>query len=136
MKVAFATEDLQHVDAHFGWASKMAIFEILPDNYQLLNIAEFSSDDQEDGNEDKLIPRLEAIADCSILYVSAIGGSGAARVVAMNIHPVKVAQTEVISDLIARLQTVICGTPPPWLRKALNKGKARNFDFEDEVLHD
>ena len=49
---------------------------------------------KEDGNEDKLAPKLEAIKDCAILYVAAIGGSGAARVVASNIHPMKVNQPE------------------------------------------
>ena len=89
----------------------------------------------EDGNEDKLGPKLEAIRDCAILYVAAIGGSGAARVVARNIHPVKVAETQAIEAILLRLQTVLAGTPPPWLRKALNKGRERVLDFEDEVVH-
>jgi len=67
--------------------------------------------------------------------VAAIGGSGAARVVARNIHPVKVAETQAIEAILLRLQTVLAGTPPPWLRKALNKGRERVLDFEDEVVH-
>ena len=45
-------------------------------------------------------PKIDAIKDCAILYVAAIGGSGAARVVASNIHPMKVNQPEEISDLL------------------------------------
>ena len=47
---------------------------------------QFDGDLKEDGNEDKLAPKIEAIKDCAILYVAAIGGSGAARVVAAE-HP-------------------------------------------------
>ncbi len=63
--------------------------------------------------------------------MAAIGGSGAARVVANNIHPMKVNQPEDISDLLAKLEEVLKGTPPPWLRKALSKGKEKSLDFED-----
>ena len=135
MKIAFATEDGRHVDAHFGWAKSIAIYDVTPVEFRFVTAFEFAGNLQEDGNEDKLGPKLEAIKDCAILYVAAIGGSGAARVVAKNIHPVKVAETQAIEDILLRLQAVLSGTPPPWLRKALNKGRERKFDFEDEVVH-
>jgi nitrogen fixation protein NifX len=133
MKIAFATQDLKRVDAHFGWARNIAIYDVSPDGHRFVNLIEFDGELEEDGNEDKLAPKLEAIEDCAILYVAAIGGSGAARVVAKKIHPIKVNQPEVIDDILARLQAVLQGTPPPWLRKALNKGKERDLNFEDEV---
>ena len=140
MKVAFATQDLQRVDAHFGWAKNIAIYELSADGYQFLEAVQFEGDLQEDGNEDKLAPKLDAVKDCAILYVAAIGGSGAARVVALGIHPMKVPQPEAITDLLEKLQQVLKGTPPPWLRKVLakdTKGEERTFDFdeEDEVEH-
>lgn len=139
MKVAFATQDLQRVDAHFGWAKNIAIYELSAEGHRFLEAIQFEGDLQEDGNEDKLAPKLEAIADCAILYVAAIGGSGAARVVAQGIHPMKVPQPEPITDLLDKLQEVLKGTPPPWLRKVLAKeakGMDREFDFEeDEVEH-
>jgi nitrogen fixation protein NifX len=131
MKVAFATQDLKRVDAHFGWAKNIAIYEIGPDGHKFLEAIAFDGDLKEDGNEDKLAPKIEAVKDCAILYVAAIGGSGAARVVANNIHPMKVNQPEDISDLLAKLEEVLKGTPPPWLRKALSKGKEKSLDFED-----
>ncbi|MDZ5649890.1 nitrogen fixation protein NifX [Nitrospirillum sp. BR 11828] len=131
MKVAFATQDMKRVDAHFGWARHIAIYELDPDGHRLLEAVEFDGDLREDGNEDKLAPKIEAIKDCAILYVAAIGGSGAARVVANNIHPMKVTQPEPIEDLLERLRAVLNGTPPPWLRKAMAKGAPRILDFED-----
>ena len=135
MKVAFATEDLTHVNAHFGWAKKIAVYEITAEDAVRTDVLEFGGALEEDGNEDKLEPKIEAITDCAILYVSAIGGSGAARVVSRNIHPIRVPETETIAHQIERLQVVLRGTPPPWLRKAINKIQARDFDLDSEVLH-
>jgi nitrogen fixation protein NifX len=131
MKIAFATQDKIRVDAHFGWARHIVIYEISPDGYHLLQDVQFDGDLKEDGNEDKLAPKLEAIRDCAILYVAAIGGSGAARVVASNIHPIKVNQPEPIEELLEKLRVVLKGTPPPWLRKALAKDREKVMDFED-----
>ena len=133
MKVAFSTQDLQRVDAHFGWAKNIAVYDVRADGYDFIKTFTFEGDLKEDGDEDKLAPKIDAISDCAILYVAAIGGSGAARVVAKKIHPIKVNQPEVIMDILDKLQDVLKGTPPPWLRKALLKDQERVFDFEDEV---
>ncbi|WP_298139696.1 nitrogen fixation protein NifX [Acidiferrobacter sp.] len=135
MKIAFATQDLKRVDAHFGWARNIAIYEVSEDSHERLEVRRFDGDLNEDGNEDKLGPKIEAVADCAILYVAAIGGSGAARVVAKNVHPVKVSSPELIEDLLGQLRKVLAGTPPPWLRKALLKGKARKFALDEEATY-
>ncbi|MFC4486534.1 nitrogen fixation protein NifX [Tepidiphilus baoligensis] len=132
MKVAFCTQDLQRVDAHFGWAKHIAIYEVTAEGSHLVELVQFSEGLEEDGNEDKLGPKLTAIEECAILYVAAIGGSGAARVVAKNIHPIKVAQPEPIESLLRQLENVLRGTPPPWLRKAVLKRQRQSFAFEEE----
>jgi nitrogen fixation protein NifX len=134
MKVAFATQDLKRVDAHFGWAKNIAIYELTPMGHTFLQAVQFDGDLQEDGNEDKLAPKLEAIKDCALLYVAAIGGSAAARVVANKIHPVKVNGPDDIVETLGKLKDVLNGTPPPWLRKALQKDQERILDFEDEAV--
>jgi nitrogen fixation protein NifX len=50
----------------------------------------------------------------------------------MKIHPIKVPQPELIKDILDKLQVVLKGTPPPWLRKALAKDGERTFDFEED----
>lgn len=134
MKVAFATQDKERVDAHFGWAKSIVVYEVLPDGHHFVESFEFGDKLEEDGDEDKLAPKLEAIKDCAIVYVAAIGGSGAARVVAMKIHPIKVPQPESIAEILDKLQVVLQGTPPPWLRKALAKDGVRTFDFEEDEV--
>lgn len=133
MKIAFATQDKERVDAHFGWAKYIAIYEINAEGYRYLETHDFGGELAEDGNEDKLAPKLDVIKDCAIVYVAAIGGSAAARVVATKIHPVKVPGPEPILDILDKLQDVLKGTPPPWLRKALAKGEERTYDFEEEA---
>lgn len=136
MKIAFATQDKESVNAHFGWAKHIVVYELSPEGHRFVQSFDFGDKLQEDGDEDKLAPKLDAIHDCAILYVAAIGGSGAARVVASKIHPIKVPQPESIAEILEKLQAVLKGTPPPWLRKALQKDAAPSFDFEDdEVTH-
>jgi nitrogen fixation protein NifX len=132
MKIAFATQDKERVDAHFGWAKSIVVHDVTPQGHRFVESFDFGDKLEEDGDEDKLAPKLEAIKDCAILYVAAIGGSGAARVVALKIHPIKVPQPEPIADILDKLRVVLQGTPPPWLRKALAKDSERAFDFEDD----
>ena len=132
MKVAFATQDLETVDAHFGWAKNIAIYDLDPSSFRLSGVVSFESNLAEDGNEDKLVPKIEALKGCSILYVAAIGGSGAARVVAQKIHPIKVEKPETIADLLERLRVLLNGTPPPWMRKIMRDQGEKTADFLEE----
>jgi len=134
MKIAFATQDKTRVDAHFGWAKSIVVYDVTPQGHHFVESFEFGDALQEDGDEDKLAPKLDAIKDCAMVYVAAIGGSGAARVVAMKIHPIKVPQPEPIVGILDKLQVVLQGTPPPWLRKALAKDGVRTFDFEEDEV--
>ena len=134
MKIAFATQDKERVDAHFGWAKSIVVYDVSPEGHRFIESFDFGDKLEEDGDEDKLAPKLEAIKDVAILYVAAIGGSGAARVVAMKIHPIKVPQPESIAEILEKLQGVLKGTPPPWLRKALAKDSERSFDFEEDEV--
>ena len=89
MKIAFATQDLVHINAHFGSAKQMAVYEVSPEGYQFLETIGFDGKLDEDGNEDKLVPKIEALSDCTIVYVAAIGGSAAARLIRKKVTPVK-----------------------------------------------
>lgn len=133
MRIAFSTQDLARVDAHFGWARHLMVYDLTPDGHSFVETFSFDGELLEDGNEDKLSPKIEAIKDCAVLYVAAIGGSAAARIVANKIHPVKLKDPEAIVDVLEKMRVVLSGTPPPWLRKALLNGQARHFDFDEEA---
>ena len=135
MKIAFATQDLVRVDAHFGWANNIMVYDLTPQGHTWVETFTFGGELEEDGNEDKLAPKVEAVKDCAVLYVTAIGGSAAARIVASKIHPVKLKEPEPILEVLEKMRAVLNGTPPPWLRKALLKGQERQFDFDEEAQH-
>ncbi|WP_204150504.1 nitrogen fixation protein NifX [Leptolyngbya sp. CCY15150] len=134
MKIAFTTNDSVHINAHFGWAKQVDVYDVNTEGYTQLETLEFQGDLKEDGNEDKLEPKLKALHDCTIIYVAAIGGSAAARLIHRNITPIQAkSEQDEIQDVLDRLVETLKGSPPPWLRKALLKGQPRNFD---DVLTD
>jgi nitrogen fixation protein NifX len=45
-----------------------------------------------------------------------------------------VPQPESIAEMLVKLQGVLQGTPPPWLRKALAKDAERSFAFEEDEV--
>lgn len=120
MKIAFTTSDRVHINAHFGSARKIDVYEVTPENYSFLQTLTFDGELKEDGNEDKLQPKIEALHDCTIVYVSTIGGSAAARLIKQRITPIKArSEEEEITDVLNKLVQTLNGNPPPWLRKAL-----------------
>lgn len=125
MKIAFATQDLSMMDAHFGGARNLAIYDLSPDGYRFVEAVRFDCASNEDGvhvaddGEDRITSRVDAIDGCALLFVLAIGGPAAAKVVNRRVHPVKLPRAEPISQILDRLQAMLQGTPPPWLRKAV-----------------
>jgi nitrogen fixation protein NifX len=136
MKVAFTTQDNVHINAHFGWAKKIDVYEVNQDGYEFLNTLTFEGDLKEDGNEDKLEPKLKALAGCTIVYVASIGGSAAARIINRRITPIKAqSEEDKISDVLDKFVKTLNGNPPPWLRKILKQEQPRKFEeIEEESL--
>ena len=136
MKVAFATQDMHTMDAHFGGARNLAIWDVSPEGYRFLEAVRFddasNQDGQHDEGHDRIDARVDALDGCALLFVLAIGGPAAARVVGHHIHPVKLPRPEPIGDILDRLRTMLNGTPPPWLRKALKSASPAGQDFLDE----
>ncbi|MBD2254055.1 nitrogen fixation protein NifX [Nostoc parmelioides] len=135
MKIAFTTSDRIHINSHFGSAKEIDVYEINAEGYQFLETLNFEGELKEDGNEDKVAPKLAALADCAIVYVVAIGGTAAAKLIKKGVTPVKArSEEEKISELLNKLVETLKGNPPPWLRKALQP-KTKNFadEIEDEA---
>lgn len=130
MKIAFTTEDNVHINAHFGWAKQIDVYEVSPDGYEFLNTLKFEGDLKEDGNEDKLDPKLKALSDCTIVYVAAIGGGAAARVINKRITPIKAqSEDDKITEVLDKFVQTLKGNPPPWLRKIIKQQQQpKNFD--------
>ena len=80
MKVAFASSDNHHIDQHFGWAEKFAIWDIEMDQARFSGMVQLEADGAD--KEDKIAARAGALSDCAIVYVTQIGGPAAAKLVA------------------------------------------------------
>jgi nitrogen fixation protein NifX len=119
MRVAFTSSDGKTVDRHFGMTRDFHVWEVFAESAVFVGTvsAVTSSPDE----EDKIAARANAIRDCAIVCTVQIGGPAAAKLVSRRIHPLKVAEDVAVGDLIARLQEVLRGAPPPWLRKALDE---------------
>jgi nitrogen fixation protein NifX len=138
MKVAFATQDLRTLDAHFAGARNLVIYDVTAAGHHLVEAVRFDASSNEDGvhadeHEDRITPRIEALAGCALLFVLAIGGPAAARVVSRKIHPIKLPRPEPIAEILDRIQAMLNGSPPPWLRKAIGGGRPKPSNFLDEL---
>ena len=130
MKVAFATQDLKHVDAHFGWAKNIAVYEITPEGHRFVEVFQFEGDLREDGNEDKLAAqdrRHQGLRDSLCRRHRRLGRGARGR------HRIFI-RSRSTSPRRSRISSTSCvavlkGTPPPWLRKAMLKGTGTRVRF-------
>ena len=128
MKVAFASNDKVHVNAHFGQATEFAIWDIGPDEASFCGVVQVQAEEEMDGHsDDKIEARGAALEECALVYVGEIGGPAAARLVAKKIHPIKSKEREPITEVVEKLQEVLKCNPPPWLRKAMLKSERPNL---------
>jgi nitrogen fixation protein NifX len=132
VRIACASNDAVTVDGHFGSCSQFMVYQVSADETRLIDIR---STDIPKGLEvdDKNLYRAELIQDCQVLYMASVGGPAAAKIVKLGIHPIKLPGVESIADVIAQLQTVIAGTPPPWLAKVMGIEASDRFRFEREA---
>ncbi|MGC9420532.1 MAG: nitrogen fixation protein NifX [Rhodovulum sp.] len=137
LKIAIATNDMEHLDAHFGSAGKFAIYEVTTTSARVVEVLEFDEVTAQSGQhndiDDRITPKVEALSGCALLFVLAIGGPSAAKVVRAGIHPIKRKAPEPIADVLAQTQTMLKGSPPPFLRKVLGRPKT---DFAADYAED
>jgi nitrogen fixation protein NifX len=138
MRVAFTSTDGSKIDEHFGQATHFHVWEIGADKAQFVGIVgAFGGQGKTHGHgpdhvvglgagatghadeDDRIKARAEAIEGCTLVYTVQIGGPAAAKLVARHIHPMKTGVELPIAAAVAKLQEVLRGKPPPWLRKAM-----------------
>ncbi|MDD5578166.1 MAG: dinitrogenase iron-molybdenum cofactor biosynthesis protein [Methylobacter sp.] len=132
VRIACGSNDAVNVDGHFGSCSQFLIYQVSAAEARLIDIR---STDIPAGLEvdDKNVFRAELIQDCKVLYIASVGGPAAAKIVRLGIHPMKLPGIESIAEVIGQLQTVIAGTPPPWLAKVMGIEASDRFRFEREA---
>ena len=139
VRIAIATRDMKGLNAHFGSAPRFAVYDVTKDGWDFVEAIVFDDNSDESGahkneGEDRITPKVEALAGCHLLFCLAIGGPSAAKVVAARIHPIKTPQAAPIAEVLERTRAMLAGSPPPWLRKVLASagvGPAKP-DFEED----
>ena len=129
MKVAFTSSTGEIIDQHFGQCQNFHIWELAAD--QAAEIDVISGITTEGDEEDRISARANALAGCAIVYTMQIGGPAAAKLVARKIHPMKTNTEVPVAEIVTKLQEVLSGNPPPWLKKAMNQQPAGSFLDED-----
>lgn len=124
VRVAIATNDMKGLNAHFGSASRFAVYDVSKEGWAFVEAPAFDDVTAESGQhktdgDDRITPKVDALTGCHLLFCLAIGGPSAAKVVSAKIHPIKVSNPQPIDEVLERTRTMLNGAPPPWLRKVL-----------------
>ena len=113
IKVAFATNDNQNIDAHFGKANQFNIYDISKDGYDLFSIIKSGQKDT-----DKTIDLLKQM---DIVYFANIGPTAAAKIINKGVFPIKYKEIVSIEAEVDKLIRMLKENPPPFIKKILDK---------------
>ena len=117
LRVAFATKDMEEVNAHFGGAKEFVVYNVSKEGYEISEVIKTDTSELED--DDKTDFRVRALKGVNIMYCESIGGTAAAKVIRAGIHPMKVNEPTLIEDLLKSLVSMINGNPPPWVKNII-----------------
>lgn len=117
IKVAFATNDNENIDAHFGSANQFNVYDISKDNCDICEVIKIESKDT-----DKTVALLKGV---DIVYFVNIGATAAAKIINSGIFPIKYKEVVSIEDEIKKLTTMLNGKPAPFIQKILESKKKK-----------
>ena len=131
IRVACASNSAEELDGHFGSCRHFLVYQVSSEEIRLIDVRRT---DEPAEIEDKNKWRASLIADCHVLIVMSIGGPAAAKVVRANIHPIKHPAGGQAREILSNLQTVLAGSPPPWLARVMGQDATTLSGFlqEDE----
>lgn len=117
LKVAFATKDMEEINAHFGGAKEFVVYNVSKDGYEVSEVIKTDNAELED--DDKTDYRVRALKGVNIMYSESIGGTAAAKVIRAGIHPMKANNSTRIEEVLTELVKMINGNPPPWIKNIM-----------------
>jgi nitrogen fixation protein NifX len=116
MKVAFATSTGISIDENFKKSQSFSVWEIGP--WEALFVSDVRIRPDQGSEENRLTARANALSHCAIVCSRDLSAPAAAKLVARRVHPIKTGVDTPVEVVIGKLQQVLRGTPPPWIRKA------------------
>jgi len=121
IRVACASNRGERLDGHFGSCARFLIYQVSATEARLIAVRPAPAVVRL--TVDHSAERVALIDDCDLLCVLSIGGPAAARVVNGGIHPIKRPRPEDIPALLAEMQRVLAGEPPPWLARIIGRDR-------------
>ncbi len=131
IRVAVASNTAERMDGHFGSCLRFLVYQVSQEEVRLIDIRPTLGADE---SEDRNAFRADLIRDCQVLYLVSIGGPAAAKVIKAGIYPMKQAEESEARDILAKLQTILVGSPPPWLAKIIGVSARARVRFDSEYL--
>ena len=131
IRVGISSNSSALLDGHFGSCLRYLIYQISKDEIRLVDIR---SALEADFADDKNLFRANLINDCQVVYCVSIGGPAAAKVVRAGAYPLKKIEGGKAEYILQQFQTVMAGSPPPWLAKILGvseKERLKNYQGEE-----
>jgi nitrogen fixation protein NifX len=113
VKVAFFTNDLKNIDAHFGSGEQFAVYDVDANGATLAQVVPT--------NEERTEGRVAMLQDehVDIMYCVEIGPAAAAKVVNGKIFPIKYKSVVSIETELEKLSLMIATNPPPFIKKII-----------------
>ncbi len=130
IRIACTSNGGERIDGHFGSCARFLIYQVSASEVRLI---ELRSVPAADPDEDKNKLRAALIADCHVLCTASIGGPATAKVVRAGLHPMKLAAVRPAPELMAELQAVLSGSPPPWLAKIMGETPRERVRYAAEA---
>jgi nitrogen fixation protein NifX len=118
LKVAFATKDMEHVNAHFGGAKEFVVYEVSKEGFEVNGVIKTDTSKLEGDSKTEF--KVEALQGVNLMYCESIGGTAAAKVIRAGISPMKIKEIDSIELLLKDLVEMINDNPPPWIRRIMN----------------
>lgn len=123
MKVAFASNGGTALDTHFGQCQSFSVFDFKERGYRWLENRSIPAPEPESEECDKFQQRVDLIQDCTVLFVTKIGGDATKKVLQAGIITLQSEQGSEIIPQLDQLKRMLKERPPLWLVKALNRDK-------------
>jgi nitrogen fixation protein NifX len=134
IRVAIASNTTERMDGHFGSCLRFLVYQVSP---KAIRLVDLRSTVKADESDDRNAFRADLISDCQVLYVVSIGGPAAAKVIKAGIYPMKLREEAGARELLAKLQAILAGSPPPWLAKIIGVPTRDRVRFDsDEPLEE
>lgn len=116
IRVAFATNDNENIDAHFGSAKQFNVYDISKEGFEISKIIKI-----EDKDTDQTVALLKGN---DIVYFINIGPTAAAKIINSGIFPIKYKEVVSIEDELKKLVAMLNSNPPPFIKKIIEKKAA------------